>query len=128
MRFIIAGGRDFKDIELMSDRLNQYVYDDYDEDEIEIVSGGQCSVDKDTGEKYGADYLGEQWAKSKGYGIKLFPADWKNYGKSAGPIRNKQMADYSDALIAFWDGKSKGTKNMIELAREDGMPIVIVRY
>lgn len=71
--------------------------------EIEIVSG----------KAKGADLLGEAYAKLKGYGIKQFPAKWSEKGKSAGYLRNVEMAQYANALIAFWDGKSKGTRHMI---------------
>ena len=63
-----------------------------------------------------------------GYEIRTFPANWAEFGKGAGLIRNKKMAKYADALIAFWDGKSKGTKNMIQQAEEFGLKIRIYRY
>jgi hypothetical protein len=50
--------------------------------------------------------------------VKSFPADWRLYGRSAGMIRNRQMANYADALLAIWDGRSPGTANMISLAKE----------
>jgi hypothetical protein len=58
---------------------------------------------------------------------KRFPADWDRFGRSAGPKRNKQMAEYGDALIAVWDGESRGTKTMIEFARERGLQVYIHR-
>ena len=61
--------------------------------------------------------------KEKGYQIKRFPADWGKYGKKAGIIRNRAMAEYADALLAYWDGKSSGTRNMIEIARELGLKV-----
>lgn len=57
--------------------------------------------------------------------IKVFPADWKTHGKAAGPMRNREMARYADVLIAIWDGKSRGTKNMIETFAKTGKPFVI---
>jgi len=75
---------------------------------IEIVSGGAK----------GADQLGEQYAKENNYNLRIFPADWDKYGKKAGYIRNEEMAKYADACVCFWDGKSKGTKMMIELAKK----------
>lgn len=71
---------------------------------IEVVSGGAP----------GADLLGERYANEHGHELKLFSAQWKSKGKKAGIIRNTAMGDYADRLIAFWDGKSKGTKHMIE--------------
>ena len=104
MKVIIAGSRLFKDYELLRQKCDQALLNKLD---VEIVSGG-CE---------GADKLGERYAVERGCSIKEMPADWKKHGKSAGPIRNEQMAKYADALIAFWDGKSKGTKNMIDLAK-----------
>lgn len=114
-KVIIAGGRDFKDYELLKGKLNIYLSN---LENITIVSGGAN----------GADLLGEQYAKEKGLELVIFPADWNTYGKAAGPVRNRQMAEYSDYLIAFWDGKSKGTYNMINTAEELGLKIKIVKY
>jgi hypothetical protein len=75
----------------------------------------------------GADALGEAWAESKNVPIEYFPADWNRYGRSAGPIRNSLMAQQSEALIAVWDGFSRGTKNMIELAAKHNLRIYIHR-
>ena len=86
--------------------------------EIEIVSGTAN----------GADKLGEKFAKENGYPIKQFPADWDKNGKGAGYIRNAQMAEYADALIVFWDGKSKGTKHMIDLAKRANLKLKISYY
>lgn len=74
----------------------------------EVVSGG-CR---------GVDEIGERLARTRGIPTKVFPADWKAHGKAAGPIRNREMAQYADALIALWDGKSRGTKNMIDEAKK----------
>lgn len=82
----------------------------------EVVSGG-CQ---------GADKLGEQWAIKNNLPTKFFSADWGKYGRAAGPIRNKQMAEYADALIAFWDSKSRGTKSMIDLATDRKLKVIIV--
>jgi len=65
----------------------------------------------------GADLAGEWWAKSKGIPCERFPAQWNEFGKSAGMIRNQQMADAADALIALWDGKSRGTEAMIRMMK-----------
>lgn len=73
----------------------------------------------------GADRLGEDWASRHGIPVSQYPANWKKYGKAAGPIRNEEMASSADALIALWDCKSRGTKNMIVMAREKGLEIYI---
>jgi hypothetical protein len=77
-------------------------------DQIEIISGGAR----------GADRLGERYAKERGITLKIMPADWQTYGKSAGYRRNAQMAEYATHAIIFWDKQSLGTKNMIDLAEE----------
>jgi len=82
----------------------------------EVVSG--CAT--------GVDSIGERWARANGIPIRRFPADWSQHGKAAGPIRNRQMAEYADALIAFWDRKSKGTKNMIETANRNNLKVYII--
>lgn len=81
----------------------------------EVVSGGATGVDAQ----------GETWAQSQNIPVKRFPADWAKHGKAAGPIRNGQMADYAEALIAIWDGQSRGTKNMIEQARKKGLRVYV---
>jgi hypothetical protein len=78
----------------------------------EIVSGGAK----------GADTLGEQFAQTHNLPCKIFPADWKKYGRAAGPKRNAQMAEYANYGVALWDGKSRGTANMIK--RMDGRVFV----
>lgn len=76
----------------------------------------------------GADALGERYAQERGFQLETFPADWKAHGRAAGPIRNARMASAANALIAFWDGKSRGTKNMIETAKNHNLKVVVVRY
>lgn len=71
----------------------------------------------------GADALGERYANENGWLVEQYFADWKRYGKCAGPIRNKQMAEVSDYVICFWDGKSRGTKSMIDFTVQLGKPI-----
>jgi uncharacterized phage-like protein YoqJ len=73
----------------------------------------------------GADTIGEQYAHERGYTVERFPADWQQYGKAAGPIRNRQMVDNADALIVFWDGQSAGTRNMIMMAKKKGLAVRI---
>ena len=112
MKVIIAGSRDFNDYEAVKNYADHILSN---QSGIEIVSGGAN----------GADKLGEQYAKEKGYKLTIFKADWDKYGKSAGPKRNAQMAEYADALIAFWDGQSRGTKNMIELAEKHKLKFMV---
>lgn len=87
-----------------------------------------------SGTANGADKLGERFAREFSLNLKRFPANWDKYGKSAGYKRNAQMAKYASdslskkVLIAFWDGKSSGTKHMINLAKERNLEVHIVRY
>lgn len=115
MKVIIAGSRDFNNYALLKDKLSTILSTQTD---VEIVSGTAN----------GADKLGERYAKENNLPVALFPADWDKYGKKAGYLRNKQMAEYADALVCFWDGKSKGSKLMIELATELGLKVRVVRY
>ncbi|MDV7188458.1 DUF2493 domain-containing protein [Lutibacter sp. TH_r2] len=113
MKLIIAGSRTFNDYKKICAECDNILQD---QTNIEIISGAYYR---------GADKLGEQYAKERGYKITQFPADWNKFGKAAGPKRNEQMANYADTLIAFWDGKSRGTKNMIELAGQLGLHLII---
>lgn len=115
MRVIIAGGRYFDNYELLSTKCDKILQN---QDDVTIISGGAK----------GADSLGEKYAKERGYTIEIFPAKWNEYGKKAGMIRNVEMADSSDSLIAFWDGKSKGTKHMIDKAIKKELSVRVVRY
>lgn len=75
----------------------------------------------------GVDTMAYRWAKICGISAKEFWANWNTFGRSAGSIRNGLMADYADALIAIWDGASKGTGNMIDQARRKGLQVYIER-
>ena len=114
-KVIIAGSRSFNDYNLLESKLDFYLSQRSD---VEIVSG-TC---------YGADKLGEIYAIKHKLPIKQFPADWNKYGKSAGYRRNSQMADYADACVVFWDGKSKGAQHMINLAKAKGIPLRVVYF
>ncbi len=114
-KVIIAGGRNFNDYSLLENHCNHYLKNKFPL--IEIVSG----------KARGADRLGEWYAENYFLDVKEFPANWDLYKKSAGFIRNKEMAEYADALIAFWSG-SKGTKHMIEIMKRLNKPYKVVRY
>ena len=81
-----------------------------------------------SGHAPGADAMGERFAKEHVLPCEIHPADWAKYGRSAGPIRNAEMASCSDALIAFWDGQNPGTRSMIELARKKGLQVAVVYF
>ena len=116
MKVIIAGSRNFINYHELKKECNQFLLD---KKNIEIVSGDHYK---------GADKLGVQYANEKGFNIVRFPAEWNKFGKAAGPIRNKEMAIFADALIAFWDGKSRGTKNMIQLAKQNGLLLKVILF
>ena len=116
-KVIVAGCRDFADYELLKEKCDFYLQNQ--KPEIIVIVSGHAS---------GADTLGERYAQERGYETEVYPADWKTNGRAAGPIRNAQMAAVADALIAFWDGKSRGTKNMIDTATKRGLQVAVVRY
>ena len=112
---IIAGGREFNDYKLLSTKCDTLFSN---KKPTAIVCG----------EARGADSLGKRYAQERGIPVKSFPADWDKHGKKAGYIRNEEMAQHADALAVFWDGKSRGTANMIDLARRYKLAIRIIRY
>lgn len=115
-RVIIAGGRDFKNYTLLSKTMDHL---------LSKIDGDIVIV---CGKARGADTLGERYAKEHGYSVHYFPAEWDRHGRAAGYIRNIAMADNADALAAFWDGESRGTKNMIEIAKNRGLSVRVIRY
>lgn len=127
-RVIIAGCRDFKDYPRLEMEID-FMLQNLNTIDTEIVSGKQCTKIKHglgKHEKYGADYLGEVYARAKGINIIPFEADWNRFGKSAGPVRNREMAEYATHLIAFPSKKSTGTRNMISSANEMGLKVYVV--
>lgn len=115
MKVIIAGTRDFSDYDLLTQVCDHMLSNSKS---VEIVSGGAR----------GADLLGERYARERGYQCKIFPADWEKYGKAAGFKRNSEMANYAECLIAFWDGTSRGTQHMINMAKKKNLQVKIVEY
>lgn len=112
MKVIIAGSRTFKNDELLWKVMKEF------KDVSEVLCGGAR----------GADERGQLWAYEHGIPVKMFIPDWDRFGKAAGMKRNIQMAEYADALIAFWDGESPGTKNMIAEATKRGLNVTVIKY
>lgn len=110
MKVIIAGSRGITSFEAIERAVCDSGFEI-----TEVVSGVARGVDK----------LGEHYAKKHGIPVKPSPALWHQHGKSAGYIRNVDMADYADALIAIWDGESRGTKHMIQAATDKGLLVYI---
>jgi len=77
------------------------------------------------GDARGVDMLGEEWAKDHNVPVEHYPADWSRYGKRAGYIRNEEMGANAEALVAVWDGTSRGTEHMINIAREKDLKVYI---
>lgn len=130
LRIIVAGSRDFNDYELLHDTLMKYLAD---MDDSNII-GNPSDVKFISGTERGADVLGEQFAYTYEYDVIRFPADWDTYGKSAGYRRNDEMVKYASyddnfgVLFAFWDGKSRGTKHMIDLAKRYELEVHVVNF
>ena len=103
-RIVVGGSRSFTDYGTLEKYLDTCLQDCT---EITILSG-HCQ---------GADLMAERYATEHGLAIEVIPANWKKYGRAAGPIRNREMVEHSDVVIAFWDGKSRGTRSLIEYAR-----------
>jgi uncharacterized phage-like protein YoqJ len=109
MRVAIVGSRNWSSndtgvirqrvLDLVADHINK-------ENDLTIISGGA----------QGVDTIAVNAADSMGAFTKVYKADWKKYGKSAGFVRNRQIVEQAQKVIAFWDGQSKGTKHTIELA------------
>jgi hypothetical protein len=110
MRVIIAGSRGINDYQIVLDAI-------YESPFVirTVISGGANGVDK----------LGEKWAKATKRNLEVFHANWALYKQAAGAIRNRQMAEHADALIAVWDGVSPGTANMIDEARKRGLKVYV---
>ena len=112
-RVVIAGCRDYSNYEEAKKYIDLCLSNILKENNIVIVSGGAR----------GADALGERYAEENGLEIERYPANWDIYGRGAGLRRNQKMAEISDYVICFWDGKSRGTKRMIECAKSVENPL-----
>ena len=110
MRTIIAGSRTFTNYELFHKHMLKEL-----PRITTIISGGA----------YGVDYLGECLAKAYSIPLEIYKAEWDKYGKSAGYKRNQLMANKADSLIAWWDGESKGTKHMIDIALKLQLQVIV---
>jgi len=113
---VIAGSRGFDNYLLLCTEVSAYIKD---VENVKIVTG--CAR--------GVDYMATMYARAHSIAYEVHEADWTKYGKSAGPIRNREMAKKAHAGLIFWNGKSKGTRNMIEELRKQGVaPIKIIYF
>jgi hypothetical protein len=110
LRTIIAGSRSITSLRIVAETIRESGFKI-----TQVVSGGARGVDS----------LGEEWAAIWKVPVVRFIPDWGKHGKRAGYLRNSDMANYADALIAIWDGKSRGTKHMIDLAKAKGIKVYI---
>ena len=118
VKVIIAGGRDYEnynELKCMADHMLGKLMDTHD---IVIISGGAR----------GADAMAMRYANHRGFELIVMPADWNTFGRSAGYKRNAQMAEAATHLIAFWDGKSSGTKHMIDIAHSMKIKVHVSSY
>jgi hypothetical protein len=115
MKIAVVGSRSFNDYEYMRARLDALYITVKDSRMLELVSGGAR----------GADKFAEDYAVERKLLMRVYPADWDRYGKSAGYKRNQQIVDYADIVVAFWDGQSKGTKHSIDLAVKQNKQVLI---
>ena len=115
IRLAVVGSRTFTDYELLKNTL-----DDFVESHIitEIISGGAK----------GADTLAKKYAKENGFPTNIILPNWEKFGKSAGFIRNEQIVQECTYLMAFWDGKSKGTKHSIDLAKKHKKAYIVWQF
>jgi len=118
-KLIVAGGRDFNDYELLSNRLLAIVNEgDLKNYDVSIVSGMA----------QGADALAVRFATEHNVTLHKFYANWDKYGRRAGFLRNEQMAGFADGLLAFHDKASKGTAHMIKTMRMQSKPTYVINY
>ena len=115
MKVIIAGGRDYNNYAFLAQTMDDFVNENN-------VEEGVCGC------AAGADSLGAKWAKERGIPVKEFPAEWDVFGKKAGILRNHDMGNYADFLVAFWDGQSAGTRDMISYMKQIGKHGTVIKY
>lgn len=118
-KVIIAGSRSFNGFDLLCKTMDHML--------SKKISGGY-TIKVISGTAKGADKLGEKYASLRGYEVISMPADWETYGKRAGYLRNEEMSNIADALVAFYDGSSPGTKHMIDIAKDKGLPYKVILY
>lgn len=111
MKIIVAGTRDYNNVKLIREHLEKL--------DITTLICGMCK---------GVDKIAFDYCKEKNIPIDIYPAKWEEFGKAAGPIRNQEMSEVADMAICFWDGISRGTKDMITKMRKKRKPVTVIRY
>ena len=113
MRIGVIGSRAFNDVELLNRELDKYL------DKVSVIVSGGAK---------GADKLGEMWALQNNITTEIFDPEFKSFGRGAYRMRNIEIVRNSDLIIAFWDGKSKGTDQTVGIAKKAGVPVMVVKY
>lgn len=111
MKVAVVGSRGFSDYKLLSETLDKI--------KITMIISGSAK---------GADTLGEQYAKENNIPTKIFYPDWEKHGKAAGMIRNTDIINEAELVVAFWDQKSNGTRDSIQKAEKAGKKILIITF
>ena len=111
MKVAVIGSRGFTHYELVKETLSKL--------EITLIVSGGAK---------GADTLGEQYAKENNIPTKIFLPDWTKHGKCAGMLRNTDIINEADIVVAFWDGSSKGCKDSITKAQKQNKKVLIINY
>lgn len=112
-KIVVAGGRTYTNTGMVFICLEK------------IVQKGDVII---SGHAKGVDMMGELYAQKNNLACEIFPAEWDKYGRSAGPRRNEKMAQVADKVVVFWDFKSRGTKNMVEMAKKYKKELFIFDY
>ena len=113
MKVVVAGGRTYTNTGMVFICLEKIVQKD------DVIISGHAK---------GVDMMGELYAQKNNLACEIYPAEWDKYGRSAGPRRNEQMAQVADKVVVFWDFKSRGTKNMIDMAKKYKKELFIFDY
>lgn len=123
IRMIVAGSRSFKDTQLFKEVMNGVLTGltaaGFKKGDIEFVSGMA---------KEGPDRMIVDYAKEHDFPLQEFPAKWDVYGNSAGMVRNGDMGSYGTHCLVFWDGKSKGSANMLDVAKKKNLATQVVMF
>jgi hypothetical protein len=134
---VVAGGRDFGDRRIPGQGLDVFWRDKCRRQMKVAIDAHLARIFKNEdlypvirhGDAKGADTLAGEYAMyDLGIDVDAVPANWDKYGKSAGRVRNADMATGAGMLIAFWDGRSRGTKHMIDIAMAQGIETHVYRY
>ena len=112
-KIVVAGGRTYTNTGMVFICLEK------------IVQKGDVII---SGHAKGVDMMGELYAQKNNLACEIYPAEWDKYGRSAGPRRNEQMAQIADKVVVFWDFKSRGTKNMVDMAKKYKKELFIFDY